>query len=83
MFEIKQYFKNHQWELRAYAWKKIGKCNRYGCPYGIKDIRNDDHKQNDNNEQQPNGHPHHQKNNSMINLDQDIPTILNNMHIIL
>merc|ERR1712228_1136193 len=74
VFEIKQYFKNHQWELRAYAWKKIGKCNRYGCPYGIKDIRNEEHK----NEQ--NGH---QKNNSMINLDQDIPTILNNMHVVL
>ena len=88
VFKISQYQKNHQWELRAYAWKKIGKCNRYGCQYGIKDIRNKD--QNDeksnNQKEKPNGHshhPHHKKNDSMISLDQDIETILNNMHVIL
>ena len=94
VFKITQYEKKHQWEIRAYSWKKIGKCDRYGCPYGIKDVRNKDkgqqhdhqsggdaeHKQND---QPPDGNPSHRKNPSIINMDQDIPNILNNMHVVL
>eukprot|EP01084_Bolivina_argentea_P166132 288509_1 len=89
-FKIQHYQKNHQWELRAYSWKKIGKCDRYGCPYGIKDIRNDkNNKTNNNNnnknddDQKQTDKPTHKKNNSVIKLDQDIPSLLNNMHVVL
>lgn len=44
VFKITQYEKEHQWEIRAYSWKKIGKCNRYGCQYGITDVRNNNNK---------------------------------------
>lgn len=88
VFKISQYEKKHQWEIRAYSWKKIGKCDRYGCPYGIKDVRNKDIAHNStekktNDDQPPNGNPTHRKNPSIINMDQDIPNILNNMHVVL
>ena len=85
VFKISQYQKNHQWELRAYSWKKIGKCDRWGCQYGIKDIRKKDkkHQHENNNDNNNNNNGHHKKQNSVINLEQDIPTLLNNMHVVL
>eukprot|EP00484_Ammonia_sp_Unknown_P018285 CAMPEP_0197034718 /NCGR_PEP_ID=MMETSP1384-20130603/12730_1 /TAXON_ID=29189 /ORGANISM="Ammonia sp." /LENGTH=955 /DNA_ID=CAMNT_0042464673 /DNA_START=76 /DNA_END=2943 /DNA_ORIENTATION=+ len=94
VFKISQYQKNHQWEIRAYSWKKIGKCDRLGCQYGIKDVRKKDDGHNKlkvsngnvnlNDEQKSSATSNgHSKNDSMINLSQDIPTLLNNMHVVL
>ena len=83
VFKISHYEKKHQWELRAYSWKKIGKCDRWGCQYGIKDIRKKDKKGHNDDQKEQNGHNGHQKQNSVINLESDIPTLLNNMHVVL
>jgi len=90
-FKISHYEKKHQWEIRAYSWKKIGKCDRYGCPYGIKDHRNGDHDgpgtlRGTSEEKCTPAKPRHrdrEKNTSIINMDLDIPQLLNNMHVVL
>jgi len=92
-FKISHYEKKHQWEIRAYSWKKIGKCNRYGCPYGIKDHRNvaesttEDVRGGGGLAGKPK-HRSKEKNSSIIavpkgNGDLDIPQLLNNMHVVL
>eukprot|EP00488_Nonionellina_sp_1-RS-2012_P000769 TRINITY_DN1215_c0_g1_i1.p2 TRINITY_DN1215_c0_g1~~TRINITY_DN1215_c0_g1_i1.p2 ORF type:complete len:117 (+),score=30.45 TRINITY_DN1215_c0_g1_i1:183-533(+) len=73
--------------IKSIFVEKIGKCDRWGCQYGIADVRTKDKKHKGSSDQddedtkeQFNGH---HKGTDHDHTDHDIHTLLNNMHVVL